>query len=482
MMKHKILPYGVMLAAGIVFAAGIDGRQADAAAIAAADITIDYANQKLTVKEDPIADVQSRDAEIFFATLTTKKVKGSDKKQVTPSAWDAYDYGKDGATVDLSFLNRAKENYIQVKGDKNADPVTIKIPAVLSKVSASFNIADATVSLSNVQDKKNPVELNGAVEYRTAYSGWKDYSKDDDDLSIYQQRGAKLYFRLKAAANQSLNGLTAADIGFVDKEGNVVQVYEVSCFPGVEKLVTVKKATGAPKVTVDYGKHLFTVPKNAEYRLVTPAKVTGWKLVGNDKGSSQLKLSELIPLMDKEKQAALEVRVAATATKVASKAQRIAIDLPQDTPIFTGEGENVQTNAAAIDALISNDYFDNGVGTDSFEDEFFVWAGCEYKQTTKAFTGIVLGNYSSDIYEVYIARKDEARPGQDVKKVYTLKAKPATSTKETKLLIKKDLLEEGDKIYIRKKADAKGKVWSSNFAGLGTVRFDKITEHIEQLP
>ena len=91
--------------------------------ISISDMVMEYDHQRLVIKESAKTfggDVANRDKEIFFATGTVKKVKpkGSPSVDVmTTSSWDCYDYDKlKGVVIDLSKLNRAKDNYISFTG------------------------------------------------------------------------------------------------------------------------------------------------------------------------------------------------------------------------------------------------------------------------------------------------------------------------------------------------------------------------------
>lgn len=443
-----------------------NGMDVSASSIPASAISIDYDAQKLIVKENVN---QTTDLQIYYAVPTVKSVKkkGADgttsKSNVMKvSAWDIYDYNKSiGTTIDLSQLNRTKDNYIQVKGDKHADPVTIKIPAVLTKVSATFQAVDAAVTLNDITNKKQPVPIVGKeIEYRTNYGNWNVYT--DNDLSIYQTRGATLYFRVAAHKKEALETTASSAIvsDIVDSNGQGVSVYVAGSFPGVELKVVIGKQAAAPNVTVDYGRHQFVLPKNAEYRVVADNKVNSWTFASAT-AAMRLNLSDITAQIGNSA-AVLEVRTAATAAKSTSKVKQLEITLPATLDVYT-ISENVKPGQ-----IVANDIFFNGLGTG--EEDSLLIVGYVYKKSTKQLTGIRFYNATSDTYEVYIS-KDGTAPTAASAGIKTIKAKAKNGKADAETSISTAYVNNGDRIYIRKKADTKNKVWSSYFIGLGTIQY-----------
>lgn len=444
----------------------LNGMDASASAIPASAISIDYDAQKLIVKENTN---QATDLQVFYAVPTIKSVnkKATDgtvvkSKVMTASSWDIYDYNKTaGVTIDLSQLNRAKDNYIQLRGDKHADPVTIKIPAVLTKVSAAYTAADAAVTLNDITNKKQPLPLIGKdIEYRTNYGTWNPYS--GNDLSIYQTRGATLYFRVAAHKKEALSTTASSAISseIVDSNGQGISAYVAGSFPGVELKVVIGKQAAAPNVTVDYGRHQFVLPKNAEYRVVTGNKINSWTFASVTE-AMRLNLSDIINQIGNAS-AVLEVRTAATATKSTSKVKQLDITLPATLDVYT-ISENVKPGQ-----IVSNNIFFNGLGTG--EKDSLLIVGYVYRKAMKQFTGIQFFNTTSDTYEVYIS-KDGTVPTAASTGIKTIKAKAKSGKADAETYISTAYVNNGDQIYIRKKADTKNKVWSSYFIGLGTVQY-----------
>lgn len=446
----------------------LQGKEVQAASIPASAISIDYDAQRLQIKESNKTDLQ-----IFFniPKIKTVKKKNTDgtvvkRTVLTPSTWECYDNTAGGVTIDLSTLNRAKDNYIQVKGDQTADPVTIKIPAILSKVSASYDAMTGQVIMNDITDKKNPVPIqNKTFEYRVANSGWKTYA--GDDFTYYQVRGVSMYFRIVADAKAALQASALATLPDIfDMDDQQVRAYVVGCFPGKEVKIRIAKKASAPKVTVDYARHQFKLPKNTEYRVTSGGKQGAWT-AADATAVKYLNLSEIAGQIGKNTSASLEVRVKAVSNKPASKASRVDFEMPPAAPVVHTR------NANSASDIVNKDIYDNAVGTDP-EDPLLT-TGYRYRQYTKVFQGVCLFNLTTEKYEVYISRDGKAPEASSL----IISVKPQIASKvgsEIETLLPATKVKNGDRIYIRKKADTKNRVFSSYFAGLGTVDFqpDKV--------
>lgn len=443
----------------LVFQAG----EVQAAAIPASDIFIDYDAQRMIIKEENNSDLQ-----IYYnvpkqKVLKQKSADGTVTKRIALSAsvWESYDYDtQNGVTIDLSDLNRTKDNYIQVKGDKATETVTIKIPAILSKVAATYDIATDSVILNDITDKQNPQPIqNKTLEYKVANSGWKTYA--GDDFSYYQVRGVSLVFRIMADPKDSLQAsalTTLTDI--VDADGQAVNGYVAGSFPGKEIKLRIAKQAAAPKISVDYARHQFKLPKNTEYRVVAGGKFNDW-VVSDILGVKILNLSELSSQIGNNASASLEFRTKALDNKPASKVSRIDFDMPSAPPEVHTE------NGSGNTAIENLDIYDSWIGTDA--DDLIISAGYRYRQATKAFQGVCIFAYTSDEYEVYISQ--DGQPPVAASVVTAVKPKKASSKVEVETLLSAAKVKNGDKIYIRRKADVKNKVFSSYFAGFGTVNY-----------
>ena len=434
-----------------------------AAAFPSSAITIDYDNQKLIIKESG----SQPDMQVYLAvpTIKNKKIKNASgalvsSKVMEASSWDTYDYDNAGGlTIDLSWLNRKKDNFIQLKGDKNSEPITLKFPAVTTKVSASFDTATAVVTMNDTTIKNKPVSITDPIEYRTQYSSWNTYT-DKEDLSIYQVRGATLYFRQSAHQNETLNTTCPApvDTDMVHSDGDKIQVYEAGSLPGTELKVSIKKHAAAPKFTTDYNKHQFNLPKNTEYRIISGSKMSNWIPIGDV--SKKINLSDLSANISGYS-AILQVRTAATSTKPCSSVSTLAFDMPAELTVHALNGNTPEE-------ILKSDVIYNSIGADA--DYWDLAVAYVYKEATKQYTGLKFYNMTPDTDEVFVSKNGEVPTSSS--KVYTIKAKSPASTNEAVTYIVAKNVGIGDKIYVRKKADVKNKEWSSNFIGVGTVAFD----------
>ncbi|MDD7402620.1 MAG: hypothetical protein SO170_01845 [Butyribacter sp.] len=468
----KLLRGAFLFATAAFLQVGISSADASAASILTKDVTIDYDKQQLKIAESGTI----KDLEVSYAVATVKNVKkkGADGKYVTSkvmsaTSWDTFDY-KSGLVIDLSKLNRVKDNYIQLKGDKNTTPLVIKIPAVLTKVSAKFEPVGADVTLFNTTDKKNPVAIAGkTIQYRTTYSGWNTYSATD--LSIYQASGATLYFRLAASTTQTLSAAassaTATDM--VDAEGKAINAYVVGTFPGVESKVVIGKRANAPKVSADYNKHQFTLPKGTEYRVATASKLNAWTAASTT-AVTKLNITDISTLVGSLTSATLEVRTAATKTKPESKVCQFAFNMPAETLAKSTNSTANKSDSARLAYDISANY----VGASASAKDITVSYVLNAK--TKKYTGIKFTNTTADTYQIVIVENGAAAPAASVTTLKTvLPGKKNTTTNEITEKETTITLQDNQQVYIRKIGNSKTKEWSSNFEGLGTVKFPEVT-------
>lgn len=460
----KYLSIAVLSAAAFIFSNRISTAAAE---IPSADITIDYDNQKLTVQENT---AQNKDLQIYVAVPSMKTVKQKNDAGVTvknkvlaASAWDSYDYDPaKGVDIDLSWINRKKDTYLQIKGNQNADPVTIKFPAALLKVSAVFDPVNATVSMQDITNKKQPVVIKDqAIEYKVPYGKWKTYNGIDGELSMYQVRGASLEFRLAAHDKESLNVTDPVPetAELFDAAGKGILIYEAGNFPGIEKKVKIKKRAASPKAVVDYAKHQFKLSANTEYRVLSQTQKSAWTDFTDP--TSRLKLSDLKQYITGDT-AILETRKKAAASNSHSASSKLEFAMPSVLPVFT-TSPNVSPNQ-----IVESDIIYNSVG--SSEDDCDIYVSYVYKESTKQLTGIQFSNTTTQKYEVFIS-KNGVIPEPDAA-VHTIRAKASENDKDAETFISTKYVTIGDKIYIRKKANTKTKEWSSYFAGLGKIDFN----------
>ncbi len=450
---RKVLKGMFVLAAVAAVQMGVSAVDASAATIALKDITVDHENQQLKITESS----DSKDNQIYVSTATVKnvKTKGSDvvSKVLTAKTWDTYDY-KAGMAIDLSTLNRAKDNYIQVKGNRFSDPVTIKIPAINSKVNAKFDAINVKVTMNDITNKTAPVAISDVIEYRTQYSNWSTYTAGTTDLTPFQQTGAKLYFRIAATANTKLSAAAVVKNDVVDADKAAMTVYQVGSFPGKELKVAITKRANAPKIAVNYITRQFTIPKNAQYRINTMAKLGTW--------SDAMTVATKIDAP--ETAGVIELRVAATTVKAASKSATLDF-VARETIVAKSSNTNANKTPAARLAY--------DISANSIANAITVEYNSKVALGKTVYTGIKLTNATTDVYQVVIADEGTytaaSLPAATVsaKTVAAATSVGGTVTPKTTTIALKD----GQQVFIRKMGVAKNQTWSTDFVGLGTVKF-----------
>ena len=249
--------------------------------------------------------------------------------------------GKDGnsffgAVVDLSFLKASKESYIRVHGASEEGVSDIKtVGAQPKKASIKYTSGQEDLLKALTIDKAAATADTLALyEYRTLYgSVYSDLENLDKDM--VEVAGTTLVVRSKAVTTG--NKLAPA---------------------GVEVKVKIAAAPKAPKVTADYAKGVFKLPKNAQAQIIytEPAAtrstgdivVTEWKDLTITTGDQ----AAILGLFDETKaEATVEaLKKSGFTLVVRTKAGKKAASNPVivrvegvDTPVLTADKDDEAT-------------------------------------------------------------------------------------------------------------------------------------------
>lgn len=437
---------------------------ASAAEVAPANLAVDYDAQQLTVKP------ATTDKEIYVAFPTVKDVKTKDKttgevsvsKKVTVKTWDIYD---GTATVDISSLNPLKENYVMVKGT-TSDPVMLHFTPSTTGMKLTYDGANDVVTFA---DKKK-VELTGKkFQYRTAYGSWKDYTAGTTKLAKHAQQGTTVYFREKADA--AITTFAKATKSTIDG----YTTYEASHFAGAEAKIKITKLANGPKVTVNYVNRTLTLPVGTEYRFNYAA---AWTAVATETNAKGKVVALPVALGTNGTKAGMfEARVAKIDTdkkKAApSKYSQVEFAPVRTIALKTALTDKTGPNANIASSIVVDDSKQNAI---TFE----------YVQNAKTgkYTGVKLTNVNttpaaSAGYEVVVtdeyvkvadvATLDSAKVVASVKAAKQgalVNAVPQVTAGVATLALPKY---EGKYVYLRLKADTKGKAWASSYICAGKI-------------
>ncbi|MDE6616262.1 MAG: hypothetical protein K2K35_06810 [Lachnospiraceae bacterium] len=308
-MRIKRVVQGTALAA--LAAAAWMGAGSDAsAAVTNAEISNDNTGYKLSIQAD------SSDVEIAVGVATVNK-----NKEAKVTVWDVYD--GNSATVDLSKLNVAKDNYFAVKTNDMSTPAFYKIPAAAKKVKAKYDAASAKVS-EFTADSADVLKDTG-FQYRTVNSDWVSATKDTD-LSQFQYQGATLYLRRMPVAPEASTE-EIKDITINKKSPVTVTATVLSTLPTKEVKLNIAKQAKGPSVAVDYVKGTVKLKANTEYRFVSATQ----RYAATSNSAVDAVMAETF-IEENEIKGVLEVRTAAvtngTKSKCASKWTRVDIEKP----------------------------------------------------------------------------------------------------------------------------------------------------------
>lgn len=441
----KVLRGLLMMTAAAAVSVGASSYVADAAAVNPANYTVDYTNQKINVVDT------GKNTKIYVAktTLTDKKIKGTDEivTTVKMAAATEYDLASTKGTIDLSSFPVTKDVYLSVWGNVQTDPTLIKLPAAKTKMKAVVDAVNTTVTVNDVTDKLNPVEITG-TEYCTTNGKWADYVPGTTKLTDYTTLGATLRFRVKASANKAL--AAAVDIGKKDADGNAIKAsVGVGNFASNEIKVKIAKTANGPKATIDYNNRLVKVPNTCEYRCQDPCAALGkFTAATGDTKTVLLNADDLLT----EKGGELDIRTAATDKKPASKITEYKFDAVGAIVAQTSAGK-------AISAL-TQDVTDSKV-----KDADLSVTKLTLSSTTMAGT-MTVKNGTTDGYQFIVADRQDATtvaklvlPAATDRITGTVAAGRTASIK----------VKSGQYVYIRKAANTKAQQWSTPYVFYGVV-------------
>ena len=266
-----VMMFGMVATAAPAISAYAEG---EAAAKSKYSVEVDYENFTVTIKDTTASASAGSDIYVVLEVLKDKEGTKVSSTHVYPVEEVTVAEGETttkffGAVVDLSFLKASKEAYIRVHGNSekdSSDIVTVSPQA--KKVAIKYTSGQETLLKALSIDKAAPTEeVLAAYEYRTLYgsnySGLKDLDKD-----MVEVAGTTLVVRSKAVPS----GEKAAPAG-------------------VEVKVKIPAAPKAPKVTIDYAKGTFKLPKNAEAQIIFNEPDTTTRAAGELKSTPWKDLS-----------------------------------------------------------------------------------------------------------------------------------------------------------------------------------------------
>ena len=320
--------------------------ESEAAAKSKYSVEVDYENFTATIKDTTAGATAKSDIYVVLEVLKDKEGTKVSSTHVYPVEEFPVREGETGtegktaakffgAVVDLSFLKASNEAFIRVHGDSEKDSsgiVTVSRQA--KKVPIKYTSGQETLLKALSIDKAAPTEeVLAGYEYRTLYgSNYSDLKDLDKDM--VEVAGTTLVVRSKA-----------------------VTTGEKTAPAGVEVKVKVPAAPKAPKVTIDYVKGTFKLPKNAQAQIIfndvatsaadnndaSTLTATEWNDISIASGDQKA----ILDLFDGTKEKVddlttngftLAVRTKATTKKAASNPAIVLVE-GVDTPVQTKEGE-----------------------------------------------------------------------------------------------------------------------------------------------
>ena len=331
-----------------------------AEATSALDVKVSEVDETATVElTDGAADV------LYFAITTQAKLdKGT---YPSASAYEAVEYKAGGTSIDLSWVNRKKEQVLCVAtGSSVAEikPVTTTLKAQDTLVATYTGtitedkgnvVGDSTNGYLtlNKGTKKDPTPVSaGAVQYRTTNSKWEGADKLEENLARYTTKGTTLQMRV--APNEN----TPA--------GKIINV-------------KIKAKAKAPNVTVNYNDKTVSVPAKVQYSV---DKGTTWSEAADKKEAKNIGEYGWDGTTDKT----VYFRTAGDSKKASSKIKYVTIK-KEDTSFAKLVAP---VSGAAVIADVESGKLD-----------------VRFKTAYLATSGLVFTNTTDNIYQVALAKKTD---------------------------------------------------------------------------
>ena len=500
LMRKKFLQ-GVLtlgMAAAICF--GASAVRADAA-VQASNIKVNGETQTMTIS--------STDKEILVGFAA--KGQKSGKTTFKVASWDVYEPESGTVTVDLSHLNSAKDNFVEVK-DLEGNKTLIKIPAAAKKCIASYDASKDELGVK-AGASKSAATAATSFEYRTAVGSWTDGETLTDGKTTakfekYQRQGATLYLRIpgEAASDGSAAAIEAnselTDVYEADdltEDGKIATTYKSVSLPSKEVKLKIAKQAKSPKVAVNYVKAEVTIPANTEYRLYGDTdfvKADGKTKITANASKLNVAVGDLLKkdATTNYSEGFIEVRTTANTSKkkAASKWAHIDLENPvelsaSELKAITQDTSTTTTDPNCINALSGNDTdgWKSLTQTTAVKDDVggtVKYGGCgvanakvtdgetapkdlvtvKYGAVNKNSTGqVILENKGDTAYQV-VVKESRTATISDSDKASMLKAGNG------KTLTLKNL-KTGQWIFIRKAGVQKEKKWVGVYKVMGVV-------------
>lgn len=468
-LRNSIL-CGMFALAGTALAVGWNASEAEAAKTFGGKnvkITIDYDQQTMCIEDN------GKDAQLQVGVATYKPATKNKDEYLTVPAWEIYDNTVEdgGVIIDLSRLKNTNDNYIEIKGNNNSEPIAILFPKVEKGVIASYNAKIGQVGFYiSAAAKKEGDTITEGLEYRTSTGRWTAIENwEEHDISKYQQGGATLYYRMRAQYDgNSVSGNPAVKLDVTDDapgEIGGVPLFTAGSFAGVEKKVTISKLANGPKITVNYATGQFSLGVGQEYRIFDANIVTANSLpdfIPIDEDVTKAQMTSL----DLDKPFILELRKAAVDEKsLATKATQLVcakqgILSSRFEEGFTNKVFDIvnETTSGNRISVVTDDEIESEDGEETDGIGPLELYG-EYNEKTKKYT---LGVYNFNTLYAYDIIVTDEIPDKNVKG-FTAVAKKTTKVK--KLTIAGD----GKVVYARRQANAALKSWRTEWKPVGKL-------------
>lgn len=238
--------------------------------------------------------------------------------------------GSDGSyLIDISWLKATAATEINLKGDKNEEIVSVKLPARESKYKVKFDKVNGVLTLTNLPSNVTKLQWRKATSYQweeVTVEAAKDKNSDfAKEISKLRVAGASIYVRIMGTNGKMGEGADGA--------------LEVGVRPGKEIKLSIPKFSNAPKVKIDGGKMTLNTTTSMEY---STNNGTNWT-----NAEKKLPLTKVTNTLSQEQ--IVWIRKKATSRAAASKICVLVIPAQRSEPTSADVSSKMEDGKFCLD-------------------------------------------------------------------------------------------------------------------------------------
>lgn len=408
-------------------------------------------------------------------------------KKITVASWDTYDIKGNNDFPYYRFnlykkMSVARDNYIVLKNGVTSSACIIKKAKGKKIIKAKYDPITGKVragsgnSAGEVVLKDVPTEGQTVTGYTFPMTDLTDEGKglSQKNIDYCRVSGATAYiydYGSGGTGEQDLNETYTF-------ENQQLKVYNFGTMPSKAVKLRIPAQAKGPKLGADYVNGTIRFPRNSEYRISTSKGVqqsVDDKYTAAPEGFTSvedfIKAAKTAGnLTDNDSKFNLEVRIAATDKKIASKWSHLFVEEPSvmsdselkkvgdqldNKPVpQPGEIEQKSGGKGVAEAIVNE-------GTTKVLDISYVKKG-NISDTRQQENAVKIKNSGKLTYDIVIGQKGATQAPTDVKAVKVGPYRTAVITNDA---------EDGATVWIRKSGNKKTNTWAGIYKKLGVIDY-----------